>query len=301
MSPAELTRTLERYFAGDLDRVERRDLDRAFTEDPALRETFDLAYDARTEESGLLALASASADLSECFAPATLEAFVAGELDEEARAWVENHLDCPLCRAEVDGLRRVGSNLVETPPKPANDPGSVRGRWGRRGLLLTGLAAAAVILLWPKPPPRYRGPGAFGETLSVRLALPRLDRVTARSEGLEVARAARPEVVLTRADGTASVYYAIGTSTSAAGPVTWAYPTRTPVGLLPDLSALPTQAEARFDVELPKAGMLWLVLADRPQSLEIVQGRLRNQPGEGPWDLPLPGRAVAARWQLGEP
>ncbi len=48
-----------------------------------------------------------------------LGAYLDGELSDERRAWVENHLaGCPDCRKELDELRAL-SNLLHAVPAPA--------------------------------------------------------------------------------------------------------------------------------------------------------------------------------------
>jgi hypothetical protein len=92
-----------RYFAGDLDRVERRRFEADLERSPALRERFDETYDRRTEERGLLTLEPARA-LDECFSLETLELFAEQKLDPAERELVDAHLACPLCREQLEGL-----------------------------------------------------------------------------------------------------------------------------------------------------------------------------------------------------
>ena len=148
MSQPPFDELLAMYFAGQLDRVERRTLDRMLDEDAGLSARFDAAYDARTEEAGLLALAAPAPELNECFSFATLERFVRGQLDDEAEGWVQSHLACPLCRAQVEALRvstkRDASNVIQGP-------------WRRPMVAgVTALAASLLVAVVVSLPPSSR-------------------------------------------------------------------------------------------------------------------------------------------------
>src|SRR5687767_9555307 len=102
--PDLLVDDVERYFAGDLDVVERRQLEQRLVEDPARAAAFDVLYDARLSRLGLLALQPTDPELSDCFSPATLERYVLGQLDGIDAATVEAHLGCNLCAEQVQAL-----------------------------------------------------------------------------------------------------------------------------------------------------------------------------------------------------
>ena len=125
MSTLEFDELMDMYFAGALDRVQRRAFDRLLAEDADLSARFDEVYDARTDVDGLSALAAVAPDLDECFSHDTLQAFADGRLDDEAAGWVQEHLACPLCRAQVDALVGAASHTaprLDEPPKVEGEP-----------------------------------------------------------------------------------------------------------------------------------------------------------------------------------
>lgn len=136
---------IARYFAADLDGVERRDLERRLADDAELRGRFDEAYDERTATLGFLAMAGGNPDLRECFSTRTLESYVGGALDREAHAMVQAHLACPICAAQVEGIRRqaLGSESALV----ANQGEVATSRWRRRSAALVALTAVAAVAL----------------------------------------------------------------------------------------------------------------------------------------------------------
>ena len=115
---------VDRYFAGDLDRIEIRWLEQRLDCDDAFRARFETDYDARTSEDAWAGMSTASLELDECFSPETLERFVADELDAEDRALVEAHLACPWCRGQVEAMRALrarGEFLDRDPVGPEDE------------------------------------------------------------------------------------------------------------------------------------------------------------------------------------
>ena len=131
---------IDRYFAGDLDRVELRRLESEAAANPDLRAELDRAYDQRTEDAGLLGLLpAADPSLKYCFSLDTLERFARNQLDEEDRLTVESHTPCPLCAAQLDAIR-------------ADQPAQVipiHRRWKAATLIVVSAAASAALIVGP--------------------------------------------------------------------------------------------------------------------------------------------------------
>lgn len=149
---------MQRYFHGDLDELERVELDRKLNDDPAFRTRFDEEYDRRTETLRFRAFTPTATGLEECFSPETLGRFARGELSDEARAIVEAHLACPLCRAQLEA---AGAG-EEAPASAATMPP----RWTRRRSFAWGsatslVAVACVLLLVRAPSERFQERGSL--------------------------------------------------------------------------------------------------------------------------------------------
>jgi hypothetical protein len=179
---------VDRYFAGDLDRVEIRAFEQRLDDDDAFRARFEADYDARTAEDPWAGIATETIELDECFSPDTLERYVADELDAEDRALVEGHIACPWCRGQVEAIRALKErddddrntirgedesapdNVVPLPrtkttvrdaPEPADDPTDAHAAqspspWAWASL--PPIAAAAMLVVKgfiPPPPPIF--------------------------------------------------------------------------------------------------------------------------------------------------
>lgn len=152
---------VERWFAGDLDRVETNTLRHRLETDASFREAFDAAYDARTARDPWAGIATESLELEDCFSPVTLERFVDGELDVADRDLVAAHLDCSWCSGQIEAIRADKERVPDAPappmPAPSQRPRS-RGWWA--ALPVAATAAAAVLLVFgpriiPPPDPRF--------------------------------------------------------------------------------------------------------------------------------------------------
>lgn len=99
--------TIARYFAGDLDAVERRAFERALAV-PGLRRRFDAIWDRRIAADGIRVLRCVDSDLRDCFSHATLSAYAVDRLALADAVLIDAHMSCPLCRDQVAMLRQAG-------------------------------------------------------------------------------------------------------------------------------------------------------------------------------------------------
>ena len=130
-----------RYFANDLDAVERDEVETHLEQNAYLSEHFWAAYDEAVEKDGLLALVSPSADLEECFSSETLRRYVAGELSGQQATWVEQHKMCPVCEQQLTALRSTARSGRTWP------------LWTRGLAAAVAAGLALIMLIRPAPPP----------------------------------------------------------------------------------------------------------------------------------------------------
>lgn len=210
---------VERYFAGDLDQVERRELESSLAHSEELQRQFDRAYDERTARLGFMALESSEPALDECFSPTTLDRFVDDDLDAVDEAAVQQHLACPLCRREVEARKRRRG----APGRALSLPAKLAG-WG--------IAAAAAAALWvvalpgpaPEDTPRFRGVERFEDTAQAIFTVEQADGArTVDLEALTLRAGQRVVVEVHNASERNAMYFAI----AAVGPaqeVRWLHP-----------------------------------------------------------------------------
>lgn len=303
MTTAEFKAMVAQYFAGELDRVERRAFDQLLEAKPDLAAAFDDEYDARTQALGLAALTSIAPELNECFSMATLERFVDGELDPEAAEWVERHLACPICRSQVEGLRANRAAVV------------VVGPWMRNGLVgLTAVAASLAIAVYVGPSllgdperavdsvegqPRWRTEAepALDKRVEATVVLPPQYEVVHPTSGVSFERGEAAAVRL-RSRSAQPLYYAVATGTSAAISQ-WRYPEADELGFFPNMATLSPGAEQSIPVEVVAPTSLWLVLRAEQANLDVL--RSVDKPSAAPdrWVLPAAVRdASVVRWQI---
>lgn len=144
-----------RYFAGDLDRVERRAFEVEIMSSNVRKRVFAAEYDVRTRDLGLLSLGVADPDLSECFSIQTLEAYARGQLSPEDHRLVDHHLPCPLCGAQIRSLRDEVPHRVEVTWGERLEEllGRLMGLLMRPGSLVAATAAVLMVVVVGKMSP----------------------------------------------------------------------------------------------------------------------------------------------------
>ncbi len=106
----------ERYFAGDLDKIERTRFLNEVERSRLRRRQFRAEYERRTKEQGLMAMWTIEPGLSDCFSPSTLEAYAEGRLPAELKTTVEGHLPCPLCQVQLSAIQEAKNVPVVSSP-----------------------------------------------------------------------------------------------------------------------------------------------------------------------------------------
>ena len=151
---------IARYFANDLDAVEREEVEQRLTRDPSFADAFWKSYDDAVDDRGLMTFVGTDSDVDECFSTATLQRYLDSDLPDDKHKMVQAHVRCcPLCEGHLAALRGA------EPGAPAS-PG-VRSGWVR----WVGLALAAGIGLFvlrfalptPTNAPRFELAYAAGE------------------------------------------------------------------------------------------------------------------------------------------
>jgi hypothetical protein len=212
---------LMRYFAGDLDRVERRAFREEIARSTVRRRVFEAEYDRRTRRFGLLALGAPDPELASCFSILTLESYVQGRLPDEDRTLVESHASCPLCGLQIRALREEEGRGLTWGERFAELQGRALG-WLMRPTVLGAMATAAVLLaVSPRlflEAPKMRGAAPVaseyrlvdeGARLALRWVTSDGLRQTFDADTTRVAEDARLEVVGTNDDIDAPRYFAL--------------------------------------------------------------------------------------------
>ncbi len=276
MSAEDFDQLMVMYFAGQLDRVQRRAFDRLIDENPDLAARFDEVYDERTQSDGLLALVAAAPELSECYAPETLQRYAAGTLDPEAAGWVKAHLACPHCRAQIDAAPSTRGAKV------------IRGPWTRRATAgVTALAASVLVavVIGPfidqlrqrqdgdidgmGPTPVYRQPdppAMASDTLTLNIDLPPGRALSERAEAAAEVRLGSTSLTVDRSEGRRYVAVAAGASVDERR---WVYPEVGAFAVEPMMAEI--GAQTGLDITLREGDRLWLLTADTRYGLATIR------------------------------
>jgi len=287
---------LTRYFAGDLDPIERTAFEQEVETSRFRKRVFEAEYDYRTREAGLLALTQSDPDMRECFSMHTLEAFVRGELPPEHRKVVDHHLPCPVCGIQVEALREELPHRVET-------------TWGERfeeafgrvlGVALRpeGLVAAMAAVLVSVSVAKIELPDDVGmrarsslRTLGDGTTSLTVEAITSDEEtieiesrdGVTVPHQARLQIRQAGPQLDEPRYFALF-SVDRVGAATWHIPTWS--GLVPPQMQRisPTQPDQRWIEAEPRLQtgqhQLGLLLSPEPVNLVELRAALEGQIGE---------------------
>lgn len=285
---------LLRYFAGDLDRVERRRFEVEVMSSRFRERVFSAEWDARTREQGFLALGAPDPDLSECFSTLTLGAYARGELSDPDRELIDVHLPCPVCGAQVSAMREEVRQHARTTwtERLQESLGRLMGLlWSPGTALTTTMVVVAFLVLrqpWlerSSPSPQrseYRGISDGIATLNLYAITSDQDSIRVR-DGVELPNGVRFSVKGTNQDIERARYFTVF-SISSAGEVTWHLPAWD--GLIPpSMTELPpdardaTWSEGGPDLP-PGLHHVVLLMSFSPTNLSRLEAALKTQSTE---------------------